>query len=102
MVTFFACAVAFLISFCSMPFLRRLAWRINLLDFPEEERFINPTLSGWRFIWGYALRYLIFRISQDFSHSFRPPNLHSGFDHDLRELRPRQGLSARYLYPCLL
>ena len=44
MVTFFASTIAFLISFCSMPFLRRLAWRINLLDFPGGRKVHkNPT-----------------------------------------------------------
>jgi UDP-GlcNAc:undecaprenyl-phosphate GlcNAc-1-phosphate transferase len=44
MVTIFACVAAFLISFISMPLLRRFAWRIRLLDFPEGRKIHkNPT-----------------------------------------------------------
>ncbi|MFY9401822.1 MAG: MraY family glycosyltransferase [Candidatus Omnitrophota bacterium] len=49
MVTFFTSAVAFLISFCSMPFLRRFAWRINLLDFPggrKNHKDPTPLIGG--------------------------------------------------------
>jgi len=44
MLTIFACSIAFLTTYISMPFLRRLAWRVHLLDLPGGRKMhASPT-----------------------------------------------------------
>ena len=71
MVTLFACAIAFLISFFSMPLLRRLAWRIHLLDFPGGRKVHeNPTplVGGVAIYLGLCIA--VFLNSKDFFQIF--------------------------------
>ena len=49
MLTLFACSIAFLTTYLSMPLLRRLAWRVHLLDLPggrKTHKSPTPLMGG--------------------------------------------------------